>query len=116
MTPASLAVGAIFGVILANQLVMRFGGAANRVLYVSMQSLNVAMAVCIAVVGVPGLERSPGSRFALAGVFVFRAVWNHHEVTTAHREAHRIAMEAERDEILAKLHGDEEADPEEEAP
>lgn len=104
-----MAIGAIFGVILANQLVMRFGGAENRVLYVSMQSLNVAMAVCIAIVGVPGLERSPGSRFALAGVFVFRTVWNHHEVTTARQELRRAELDAEREAVLAKLNGDEEA-------
>lgn len=110
MSPQAAAVAVIFLVIVANQLVMRSNSWERRPVYLALQALNAALAVGIAVAGVPGFEHAPLYRYALAGVFVFRLVWNHFQVQSALQEARREELEAERERLLDQIQADEKSD------
>lgn len=108
MSGQAVAFAVIFGALLGNQAIMRTAVWHRRPVFLAMQAVNAALAVGIALYGVPGFESAPGYRAALCLVFVFRLVWNGFEARNLAHEAHREALDAERERLLAQIHRDEE--------
>lgn len=108
MDPRALAISVVFGLMVVNQIVTRTTLFEQRPIYLALQASNAGLALWIAILGFPGFDHTPIYRFALAGVFVFRFVWNHYEWAAQGATERREAIEAERERLRAGTEDDAE--------
>lgn len=116
MNPMALAAVVLVGVMAINLAVMHIGETWRiRPIFFSVQAVNAALVLGILFVGVPGFNDSWIARFGLAGVFVYRFVWNHlqRRMFLTAEENESVGDERER---LRLLIDDDQAPPREEEP